>query len=141
MLHKSLVLLGALALFVLAACSAPSIPTAADAQKAVCQSLSRVAAGVDRLAAVNPQTKVAELKALKSQLDGVMQSVRTANTALNIAAVGQMVTAYDGLATQLNGLADNATIDDATAARIKQAVAGMQDSITQASAGLKCTPQ
>ena len=132
-----------LVLLSLAGCGAtempgvPALPSAADAQKAVCVSLAAVTSGVDGLANVNAATTVADLKSLKAPVDTAVAAIKAANQVLNQANVTEMTTAYDNLTATINGLPDNAAIGE-TAVRVQAGAVAVRNALGQARAALTC---
>ena len=117
--------------------SVPALPSAADAQKAVCVSLAAVTSGVDKLANVNASTTVADLKALKAPVDTAVAAIKGANQVLNQANITEMTTAYDNLTVTINGLSDNAAIGE-TAVAVQAGAVAVRDALTHARTALAC---
>jgi hypothetical protein len=115
----------------------PNLPSAADAQKAVCDSLTAITAGVDRLANVNAATTVAELKALKAPVDTAVAAIKAANQVLNQPNITELTTEYDGLTATIDDLPDNAAVGD-TAAAVQVGAAAVRDALRQARTALTC---
>lgn len=116
---------------------APALPSAADAQNAICTSLAAVNAGVDKLANINPSTTVADLKALKAPVDSAVAALKAANQVLNRPNITDLTTQYDSLSATVNGLSDNATVGE-TAAAVKSGAVAVRDAINQARTALSC---
>lgn len=117
--------------------SVPALPSAADAQKAICTSLAVVASGVDQLANINPSTTVADLKALKAPIDTAVAAVKAANQVLNRPNLTDLTTQYDNLSATINGLSDNATVGE-TAAAVQAGAGAVRDALAQARTALAC---
>jgi hypothetical protein len=115
----------------------PALPSAADAQKAVCVSLAAITSGVDRLANVDAAMTVAELKSLKAPVDTAVAAIKAANQVLNQANVTEMTTAYDSLTATINGLPGNAAIGE-TAMRVQAGAVAVRDALGQARTALTC---
>ena len=132
-----------LALMSLAGCggaqspSAPALPSAADAQNAICTSLAAVTSGVDQLANINPSTTVADLKALKAPVDSAVAALKAANQVLNRPNITDLTTQYDSLSATINGLSDNASVGE-TAAAVQSGAVAVRDAINQARTALAC---
>lgn len=132
-----------LALVSLAGCggaqspSAPALPSAADAQTAICTSLAAVNSGVDKLANINPSTTVADLKALKAPVDSAVAALKAANQVLNRPNITDLTTQYDSLSATINGLSDNASVGE-TAAAVQSGAVAVRDAINQARTALSC---
>lgn len=117
--------------------SVPSLPSAADAQTAICTSLTAVASGVDKLANINPSTTVADLKALKAPVDTAVAALKAANQVLNRPNITDLTTQYDSLSATINGLSDNATVGE-TAAAVQAGAVAVRDALAQARTALAC---
>ena len=117
--------------------SAPALPSAADAQNAICTSLAVVNSGVDKLANINPSTTVADLKALKAPVDTAVAALKAANQVLNRPNITDLTTQYDSLSATINGLSDNATVGE-TAAAVQSGAVAVRDAINQARTALSC---
>ncbi len=117
--------------------SVPALPSAADAQKAICTSLAVINTGVDQLANINPSTTVADLKALKAPVDTAVAAIKAANQVLNRPNITDLTTQYDSLSATISGLSDNATVGD-TAAAVQSGAVAVRDAITQARTALAC---
>ncbi len=117
--------------------SVPALPSAADAQKAICTSLAAVNVGVDKLANINPDTTVTDLKALKAPVDNAVAALKAANQVLNRPNITDLTTQYDSLSATISGLSDNATVGD-TAAAVQSGAVTVRDALTQARTALAC---
>lgn len=115
----------------------PALPSAADAQKMVCDSLTSVASGVDKLANVNASTTVADLKSLKAQVDTAVAAIKAANQVLNQANITELTTSYDSLTATINGMPDNAAVGE-TAARVQAGAIAVRNALNQARTALTC---
>ena len=115
----------------------PALPSAADAQNAICTSLAAVASGVDKLAEINPSTTVADLKALKAPVDTAVAALKAANQVLNRPNITDLTTQYDNLSATVNGLSDNATVGE-TAAAVQAGAVAVRDALAQARTALAC---
>lgn len=117
--------------------SVPALPSAADAQNAICTSLVAITSGVDQLANINPNTTVADLKALKAPVDNAVAAIKAANQVLNRPNITDLTTQYDNLSATINGLSDNATVGE-TAAAVQSGAVAVRDALTQARTALSC---
>jgi alanyl-tRNA synthetase len=130
-------------MLIVGGCSAPQIPavpnlpSAADAQKAVCDSLTAITAGVDRLAAVSANTTVADLKALKAPVDTAVAAIKAANQVLNQANITELTTSYDSLTATINQLPENAAVGE-TATRVQAGAVAVRDALSGARTALTC---
>jgi uncharacterized phage infection (PIP) family protein YhgE len=115
----------------------PALPSAADAQKAVCDSLRAITSGVDQLANVNATTTVAELKSLKAPVDTAVAAIKAANQVLNQANITEMTTAYDNLTTTINQMPDNAAVGE-MAASVQAGAVTVRTALGQARTALTC---
>ena len=119
----------------------PALPSAADAQKALCDSLAGLNNSVASLANVDPSSAVNDIKALKANVDTAVQASKAANAVLNRPAITDLTTSYDNLALQINGLADGQTIGPVAEANIAAGVKTLQDALAQARTALSCPAQ
>jgi hypothetical protein len=132
-----------LVLISLAGCGAtplpgvPALPSAADAQKAVCGSLVGITSGVDRLASIDASTTVADLKSIKAPVDTAVAAIKAANQVLNQPNIAEMTTAYDNLTATISRLPDNAAVGE-TAVRIRSGAVAVRDALIQARVALAC---
>jgi hypothetical protein len=117
--------------------SVPNLPSAADAQKAVCDSLAAITSGVDQLATVDANTTVAELKALKAPVDTAVAAIKAANQVLNQANITELTTSYDNLTATIADLPDNAAIGE-TAAAVQAGAVTVRGALGQARTALTC---
>lgn len=143
--QRSLVLVLALLLtLVTAGCGAtqlptmPALPSAAEAQSAVCDSLTRINTSVGSLAAVNGSTAVADLKAIKASLDTAVQAIKAANGVLNRPTITELTNAYDNLALQISSLPDGSALSESARANIETGTAAVQTALGQARSALSC---
>ena len=128
--------LALVAMLALAGCGGVSIG-GGSAQDAVCGTLDSVSAAVSQLDGVNAEATVAEVKELKTKVDGTIDKVRTANKALNAEAINELLASYDSMSATIDGLDDNAAIGDALA-EVQAGVANVTTALNQASSTLKC---
>ena len=116
----------------------PALPSAADAQKAVCDALTSVNTNVAGLANLSPASAVNDVKALRAQLDTWVQAIKAANQVLNRPNITELTTAYDSLALQINSLPDGQAIGATAEANIEAGVKTVQDALAQARTALSC---
>jgi hypothetical protein len=114
-----------------------SLPSAADAQKAVCTGLGEVTAQLQRLATISASTTAADIKELKAPIDTAVAAVRAANQVLNQATITELTTQYDSLTETINALPDDAAAGEA-ATRIQQGAVAVQNALGQARTALSC---
>jgi hypothetical protein len=116
----------------------PALPSAAEAQKIVCDALTSVNSSVASLSNLSPTSTVNEVKALRAQLDTWVQAIKAANQVLNRPNITELTTAYDNLALQINSLPDGQAIGATAEANIEAGVKVVQDAVAQARAALSC---
>jgi hypothetical protein len=114
-----------------------ALPSAADAQKAVCTGLGEVTAQLQRLATINASTTAADIKELKAPIDTAVAAVKAANQVLNQATITELTTQYDSLTATVNALPDNAAVGE-TATRIQEGAVAVQNALGQARTALNC---
>ena len=96
---------------VLAGCS-QNLPGMGAIQARVCEPLTSLDGAIGELTTVSAEVTVGDVKQIKSELDGIVTLLRTANQALNAAAVEEFLVSYEGLAATLEGLPDDQPIGD-----------------------------
>lgn len=116
----------------------PALPSAADAQKGVCDALTGINSGVASLGNLSPTTTVNDVKALRAQVDTWVQAIKAANQVLNRPNITELTTAYDNLALQINNLPDGQAIGATAETNIEATVKSVQDAIAQARTALTC---
>lgn len=116
----------------------PALPSAAEAQKAVCDGLTVVNSNVTSLGNISPSSTVNDIKALKANIDIGVQAIKAANSVLNRQAITDLTNNYDNLALQINGLTSGQVISPETEAQIEAGVASVQVALTQARTALSC---
>jgi hypothetical protein len=131
----SVVLVLTFALTILAGCGG-SAPSAADAQKQICTALTGLKANVDQFAATDPQTKVADIKALKAKVDPVVQNLKTINGVLKQPKIDEMVASYDSLSKSIDSLSGETL--GATSDQIKAGSQTVSAAFDQANTALNC---
>ena len=133
----SIVLVVAIMLVTLAGCGGGGGASTADAQKKVCDTLASVKTSAGEFATLDANAKVADLKQMKTKIDGPIQAVKTANQMLKLTQVDALVAAYDGLSKTVDGLSGD-TLGDA-AAQIQTGAKAVDGALSQATTALKCS--
>lgn len=128
------VLTVAIMLVTLAGCGGSALP--ADARQRVCEGLTSLQTTVAQFAAVDANTKVAELKQIKTKVDGAVQAIKTANQLLKLTAVDQLTASYDDLSTQIDGMSGDSL--GASAVQIQTGAQKLNATFAQASTALNC---
>ncbi len=142
-MHRKLILLlvvSLLALAGLAGCAEvrlPALPSAAEAQTAICGSLAALTQRLERLARVDAAMSVADIQALKAQVDTAVEAIRAANQVLNRPAITDLTNSYDNLAATINRLPDDAALG-AAADNVRSGAAGVLAALAQARTALSC---
>jgi hypothetical protein len=116
----------------------PPLPSAAEAQSAVCNSLTGINNSVATLAAVDGSMAVADIKALKANIDTAVQAVKAANSVLNRPNITELTNAYDNLALQINNLPDGANLNESAMTNIRAGTVAVQTALGQARTALSC---
>ena len=116
----------------------PALPSAAEAQKAVCDALTSVNSNVTALSNLSPTSTVNDVKALRGQVDTWLQAIKAANSVLNNANITELTNSYDNLSLQINSLPNGETIGATAEANIEAGVKTVQDAIIQARTALSC---
>lgn len=116
----------------------PALPSAAEAQKAVCDALTSVNTNVAALGNLSPTSTANDVKALRGQVDTWVQAIKAANSVLNNANITELTNSYDNLSLQINNLPAGETIGATAEANIEAGVKTLQDAITQARTALSC---
>jgi len=144
MLRREALLAILLLVMILAGCGGnqlptlPPLPSAAEAQKIVCDALTSVNTNVTALGNINPSSTVNDVKALRGQVETWVQAIKAANSVLNNTNITELTNSYDNLSLQINSLPNGATIGATAEANIEVGVASMQAALVQARAALSC---
>lgn len=118
--------------------SLPPLPSAAEAQKAVCEGLTAVNGSVTALGNIDAATAVNDIKALKTQADTWVAAIKAANQVLNRPNISELTTAYDNLSLQITSLPDGAALGAAATTNIRSSVVAVQSALGQARTALNC---
>jgi len=116
----------------------PALPSAAEAQKAVCDALTSVNSSVAALGNLNPASTVDDVKTLRAKVDTWVQAIKAANSVLNNTNITEMTNSYDNLSLQINSLPNGQAIGATAEANIEATVKTVQDAIIQARTTLSC---
>lgn len=120
-----------------AGCNLEQAPALGDARQAVCQSLVALREGTTRLATVNPDTTVEELRNMRNNLNTLVEAARTANVVLQSQAITDMVDAYGNFSRTLDGLNPDQQVGDAAAA-LQGSTNTIVQALNQAYSSLSC---
>lgn len=131
----SIALVLAFALTTLTGCGGAA-SSVSDAQKQICTALTGLQANVEKLSTIDPATKVAEIKQIKSQVDSTVQTLKSVNQILNQPRINELVTSYDQLAASIDGISGDSL--GVTADQIKATSQSVNVALAQANTALNC---
>lgn len=120
-----------------AGCDAQNAPAIPDARSVVCRSLTDLRSAVVNLGAINPETPVADVRAMKANVDKLVEATRRANSVLQIQPVTDMVSSYDSFSNTVNGLNPDQHVGDAAAA-LHSSSERILDALDQAYSSAQC---
>ena len=121
---------------ILAGCS-QNVPGMGAIQERACEPLANLDTTIDELTSLTTELTVGDVRQIKSEVDGMVSLLRTANQALNSAEVDDLLVAYDELSATIEALPDDQPIGD-SAAEIQATVVKVQATLDQASSALNC---
>lgn len=98
-----------------AGCTAQNAPNLNDARRAVCEPLRALRAAAANLQAIDANTSVEQLRALRESTGKLVEAARRANTVLQTQAITDMVTAYDNFSQTVDSLNTQQSVGEATA--------------------------
>jgi hypothetical protein len=122
----------------LAGCSGDAAATA-DRQEKVCESITALKGSTSSFVSADTNTKVADLKQLKTKLDGPIQLIETANGVLKLSQIDAMLTSYADFSQTVDGL--NSETLGAEAAKVQTGVEALDVALGVVSAALKCSQE
>jgi len=117
---------------------AGNLPGVGQAQQSVCQPLENLAATVDQLAAISVDATTTDVKELKAQVDGPIQTVRAVNNQLNSQRLTELLAAYDEMAVTVDELPEGEPLGADVVQRIQTRAASVQAALGQATDALNC---
>ncbi len=131
----SIVFVVTILMVTLAGCSGDAAATA-DRQKKVCESITALKGSASSFVSADPNTKVADLKQLKTKLDGPIQLIKTANAVLKVSQLDAMLTSYADFSQTVDGL-NGATVG-AEAAKVQTGAEALDVALGAVSTALQC---
>jgi hypothetical protein len=131
----SIVFVVTILMVTLAGCSGGAASTA-DRQKKVCESITALKGSTSSFVSADPNTKVTDLKQLKTKLDGPIQLIKTANTVLKLSQLDAMLTSYTDFSNTVDGL--NGETLGAEAAKVQTGVEALDVALGTVGTALKC---
>ena len=120
----------------LAGCS-QNVPGMGAIQERACEPLTNLDATIDELTSLTADVTIGDVRQIKTEVDGVVSLLRTANQALNSAEVDDLLVAYDELSATIEALPDDQPIGDSVA-EIQATVVQVQATLDQALSTLNC---
>ncbi|HMN30731.1 MAG TPA: hypothetical protein PKE45_21440 [Caldilineaceae bacterium] len=109
-----------------------------NVQQTLCPGLDTLTGGVDQLANVRAEATTKDLKTALAKVDPAIQAVRTANRALNLQPVTDLLSSYDKMAASINARPDDAPIAGETADQLRSDLANVQAALDEAKTKLNC---
>jgi hypothetical protein len=97
-------------------CSAQNAPTLTDGKNVLCNSLATLRTSATNLQAIDADTSVAQLRAMRENIGKLVEAARRANTVLQLQAITDMVDSYEGFSRMVDSLNPEQNVGDAAAA-------------------------
>ena len=109
-------LVTAFLLGIVTGCSAQNAPTLTDGRRVLCNSLATLRTSATNLQAIDADTSVAQLRAMRENIGKLVEAARRANTVLQLQTITDMVDSYDGFSRMVDSLNPEQNVGDAAAA-------------------------
>jgi hypothetical protein len=136
MIKKLLLLITLFAL--LAALSGCDTAVQGAVQGTACLALERLDDPIDKLAEAVGNASTADLKDLKAKLDGPVQSVQSANQALNAPGITQWLLGYNFLSETIDELPADEALSPESKEKVDSAIGDLRSKLNEVFDSLEC---
>lgn len=124
-------------LLLLGGCSVETAPSAADARRALCQTLSSLRESAAGLSQIDANTGVAQLRDMRDGVGRWVEAARRANSVLQFQQITEMVNAYDAFSRAVDGLNPEQRVG-AAAVGLQASAAQILTALNQAYSAARC---
>lgn len=124
-------------LLLLSGCSVETAPSAADARRALCQTLNSLRESAAGLSQIDANTGVDQLRDMREGVGRWVEAARRANTVLQFQQITEMVNAYDAFSSTVDSLNPDQRVG-AAAAGLQASAAQILTALNQAYSVARC---